>query len=172
LSYFFIFLAVVFVLTPVLSIFPKKRQREIQKMRALALKSGVIVTINQPIRSQRKIKESFSQALELAKAPEERGGVTYTKRRGNREGLGVRVPVAWRIEKESDGRWSWRIDFRSNGCESFRRWIEKSVIDLPQDTQFVEEQNGFISLNWFEKLPESEKLVVDFLNDCANFNFE
>ncbi|MFL2505470.1 MAG: hypothetical protein ACJ0Q2_10330 [Candidatus Azotimanducaceae bacterium] len=172
MTYFFIVLAVVFVLTPLLSIFPKKRQREIQKMRALALKSGVIVTINQPMRSKRKIKESFSQALELAKAREKRGGVTYSKRRDNLEDLGGRVPVAWRIEKESDGRWSWRNDFRSNGCESFRRWIEKSVIDLPQDTQFVEEQNGFISLTWLEKLPESEKLVIDFLDDCANFNFE
>ena len=141
-------------------------------MRALALKSGVIVTINQPMRSKRKIKESFSQALELSKAREKRGGVTYSKRRDNLEGVGVRVPAAWRIEKESDGRWSWQNDFRSNSCEPFRRWIEKSVMDLPQDTQFVEEQNGFISLTWLENLPESEKLVIDFLDDCANFSFE
>ena len=141
-------------------------------MRALAIKSGVIVTINQPMRSNRKIKESFSQSLELSKAREERGGVTYSKRRDNLEGVGVRVPAAWRIEKESDGRWSWQNDFRSNSCEPFRRWIEKSVMDLPQDTQFVEEQNGFISLTWLENLPESEKLVIDFLDDCANFSFE
>ena len=140
-------------------------------MRALALKSGVIVTIKQPMRSKRKIKESFLQALELAKAKEERGAVTYSKRRDNLEGLGGRVPVAWRIEKELDGRWSWRDDFRSHGCEPFRRWVEKSVIDLPQDTQFVEEQNGFISLTWLENLPESEKLVIDFLDDCPNCNF-
>ena len=43
--------------------------------------------------------------------------------------------------------WLGELISAHNGCETFRRWIEKSVLDLPQDTQFVEEQNGFISLN-------------------------
>jgi len=160
------------VLAPAISIFPKKRQRERQKMRAFALKSGVIVTINQPMRLKNKTGESFSQALELDKIREKRGAVTYSKRRSNLEGSGERVSVAWRIEKKSDDHWSWKNDFSVKDCEPFRRWIEKSVINLPQDARFVEEQNGFISINWLETLPESEKRVIDFLDDCANFNFE
>ena len=34
----------------------------------------------------------------------------------------------------------------------------------------VEERNGYISLTWLETLPDSEKLVIDFLDNCATSN--
>jgi len=172
LIYFFIFFAIIFVLTPFLAIFPKKRQREIQKMRAFALRSGVRVVIHQPMRPKNKINGSFSRAIDLAKGSGEKRGVTYSKRRNDTKKLKDGLALSWRIEKKSDGNWSWQGDLPSKDFELFRGWIETSVSKLPQDVYLVEERNGYVSLTWLETLPDSEKVVIDFLDNCADFEFE
>ena len=63
-------------------------------------------------------------------------------------------------------------DLSLKDFDLFRSWIENSVPLLPHDAYLVEEQNGFISLAWLETLPDSEKLVIDFLDNCVNFKFE
>ena len=141
-------------------------------MRALALRSGVRVVIHQPMRPKNKINGSFSRALDLAKAREEKRGVTYSKRRNDAEKSKDGLALSWRIEKKSDGDWSWQDDLSSKDFEVFRGWIEKSVPKLPQDVYLVEERNGYISLTWLETMPDSEKLVIDFLDNCADFEFE
>ena len=141
-------------------------------MRAFALRSGVRVVIHQPMRPKNKINESFSRALDLAKASGEKRGVTYSKRRNDTEKLKDGLALSWRIEKKSDGNWSWQDDLSSKDFELFRGWIEKSVPKLPQDVYLVEERNGYISLTWLETMPDSEKLVIDFLDNCADFEFE
>ena len=141
-------------------------------MRAFALRSGVRVTIHQPMRPKNKVHASFPQALDLAKASEQKPGVTYSKRRNDIEKFNGELALSWRIEKKTDGTWFWQDDLSLNDFNLFRSWIEKSVHNLPQDAYFVEERNGFISLAWLEILPGSEKLVIDFLDNCANFKFE
>ena len=141
-------------------------------MRAFALRSGVRVITHQPMRPKNKINGSFRQALDLAKASEEKRGVTYTKQRNDIEKFRGGFSLSWRIEKKSDGNWSWQGDLPSKDFELFRGWIEKSVSNLPQDVYLVEERNGYISLTWLETLPDSEKSVIDFLDNCADFEFE
>ena len=141
-------------------------------MRAFALRSGVRVTIHQPMRPKNKVHASFPQALDLAKASEQKPGVTYSKRRNVIEKFKGELALSWRIEKKADGTWFWQDDLSLKDFNLFRSWIEKSVPNLPQDAYFVEERNGFISLAWLEILPGSEKLVIDFLDNCANFKFE
>ena len=141
-------------------------------MRAFALRSGVKVVIHQPMRPKNKNNESFLTALDLAKASEEKRGVTYSKRRNDIEKLKDGLALSWQIKKKSDDNWYWQDDLSLKDFELFRSWIEKSVPNLPQDAYLVEEQNGYISLTWLETLPNSEKLVIDFLDNCANFKFE
>ena len=141
-------------------------------MRAFALRSGVRVITHQPMRPKNKIDGSFRQALDLAKASEEKRGVTYTKQRNDIEKFRGGFSLSWRIEKKSDGNWSWQDDRSLKDFDLFRSWIEKSLSNLPEDAYLVEEQNGFISLVWLETLPDSEKLVIDFLDNCVNFKFE
>ena len=88
------------------------------------------------MRPKNKINESFSRALDLAKASGEKRGVTYSKHDAMAEKLKDGLALSWRIEKKSDGNWSWQDDLPQKIFELFRGWIEKSVPEVTSGCLF------------------------------------
>ena len=88
-------------------------------MRAFALRSGVRVVITNRCGQKTKLTGAF-RSTRSCESQREKRGVTYSKQRNDTEKLRDGLALSWRIEKKSDGNWSWQDDLSSKDFELFR----------------------------------------------------
>lgn len=172
--YLMIALVLLFILVPIISVLPSRRQRERMKMRQQAMAEGIAVQI--------------TTMEALAPAQQEGGRQRQVSRR---EVVGYRIqrprPSNWRQAPKVD--WCLRrapqeqeqeqkqeqeqgnltvVELpRAAMAEELLAFLEARVPGLPEDVEQVEERAYNLTVYWHEKQLGSERQVIDFLKECS-----
>ena len=171
LAYIAIFFCVFFILASIFAVLPRKRQRDLIKMRSYAIKSGVSVSLFSERSSFNTKKNSFKQSLSNEKPTNNLKRMLYSKRRKKEPLIGSHLVLSWAAKQTQPETWHWEKKPEFAGSQTFMAWLETALAVLPPDVEIVEERNGLISVIWFEASPGTEKTVVEFLEGCIDFDF-
>ena len=95
----------------------------------------------------------------------------YSKRRQKEPLIGSHLVLSWSAKQTQPETWHWQKKPEFVGSQSFMAWLETALAVLPHDVEIVEERKGLISVIWFETSPGTEKTVVEFIEDCIDFDF-
>lgn len=165
MTYVIIGVVLLLIIVPIFSVLPSVRQRQQMAMRMAARGEGVSVeltTIKDPNPDQEKYISHIGKRIE----PDLKVAA-YRVQRHRESGWRQLQQVNWCLKKDLAGAWHWDQPAHPAMSDELQRFLDEQVPALPEDVEQVHEVGYNIVVYWHERNAGDEKVVFDFLKQCA-----
>ena len=165
MNYLIVFLILLLVVAPIVSILPSKRQKQQMIFRRDARAAGInvaLVKIDDPDSDKEKYLSATGRPL-----PKDLNCVAYRKpRKKTKNWSGDKLPDWVMVrDKSGDGHLRWQGDSAENIDPGFRQAVEEWTTRLPADIVRIDETSQLVSIYWHEHSDEQGlQNIFQFLN--------
>lgn len=174
MTYFFIGLAVLLVVVPIISILPNQKQRAVMKTRNSAMSRGIGVELTSiPDHAAEAIKRVSGSGRSIAPVLKVAAYRRYRKRPQSRHDLPA---ISWSLLRVSKGddtlpaHWRWLEQPGLEDPEPLKLFLAGKLKQLPESVVLVTEKNRAVSVHWNENGEEHHaEAIFSFLDDCINW---